>query len=164
MNRVRTLVPALLMVVISARAQASPELLPASVKAQSGVAASATPVSGAYSLTINVKFATPVPAGASIRCKARIAPGLAPFDNQHGSPLAVQKETGRVPAHDSAATCLVEVPFSWIVSDLSKGIALSYEVDAVTVPGAAPIHTQQEIGTAYPAPGGTSSMVFNLAF
>ena len=163
MNRVRTLVPTLLMVMISAWAQASPDLLPASAKVQPGAAAP-TAVSGAYSLTINVKFASPVPTGATIQCKARIAPGLTPFDNQHGSPLPVQKATGRIAAHDSSATCLVEVPFSWMVSDLSNGITLIYEVDAVTVSGSAPLHAEQQIGAAYPSPGGTSSMVFNLAF
>jgi hypothetical protein len=123
-----------------------------------------TTLSGAYSLTINVKFASPVPTGATIQCKARIAPGLTSFDNQRRSPLPVEKASGRITAHDSAATCLVEVPFSWVASNLSNGITLSYEVDAVTVSGTPPIHAEQAGGAAYPAPGGTTSMVFNLAF
>jgi hypothetical protein len=167
MNRVRTLVPTLFMVMISAGAQASPDLLPGSAPASAKVqpvVAAPTAVSGAYSLTINVKFASPVPTGATIQCKARIAPGLTPFDNQHGTPLPVEKATARIAAHDSSATCLVEVPFSWMVSNLSNGITLVYEVDAVTVSGSAPLHAGQQIGAAYPSPGGTSSMVFNLAF
>lgn len=122
-----------------------------------------TAVSGAYSLTFNVRFASPVPTGATIQCKARIVPGLSAFDRLRGASAPVQTASGKAQASGSRATCTVEVPFSWMVGDSRNGVALAYEVDEVSA-GAAPVRAQQEIGAPYPAAGARQNLVFNIAF
>jgi hypothetical protein len=58
----------------------------------------------------------------------------------------------------------VEISFYTAANNAQGGVVLSYEIDAGSGPGAAavPVRRQEGIGAAYPTPGGTASLSFNL--
>ena len=161
MNRARTLMLLLLVSPALSPALASPA--PDIVAAQRDAAAPVA-VSGAFSLVFNVNFALPVPAGATLLCRGRVAPG--PFSLENWSAVPVQTAIGQGGITGPRATCRVEIPFSWKVLNARSGVALSYQIDVVYAAGALPMATlaQQDVGAPYPAPGATASVVFNVLF
>lgn len=126
-------------------------------------------VSGAYAVQFNVNIASTLPAGAVIVCKARIAPnlqGLPSLAQPDAAP--VQTATGVGAVSGSAATCAVEIPFSWTVRNAQSGVALSYEIEAVGTNGWQPALLRatplQGVAAAYPSPGTTTSLNFDVTF
>ena len=131
---------------------------------------STTTVSGVYLVTFNVNIASTLPAGATIVCKAQIVPsqGGGGFLNHQLAAVPVETAAGLATVTGSTATCAVEIPFSWTVNGAQSGVSLSYEIDAVSSSGSAPLlvrsSAQQGIGEPFPAAGGSASVSFNVTF
>jgi hypothetical protein len=127
-------------------------------------------VSGIYSLTFNLRIASTLPAGTTIICRARIVPGQGEFDlrNQPLPAIPLGMTTGLASLTGSTATCAEEIPFSWTVLNARGGVVLSYEIDALSNSGSIPLLVKssglQNVGAAFPAPGGRASLSFNLTF
>ncbi len=127
-----------------------------------------TAVSGAYSLTFNINFTSPIPAGATIACKARIAPNLSSF-NAGATPIESATGSSIVTGSfftGSRAICAVEIPFSWTVTGSGNGVAVTYDIHAITPVGSQsiPMRAQEGIFAAYPAPGATASIRIDVGF
>jgi hypothetical protein len=121
-------------------------------------------VSGVYLVTFNVQVGSVPAAGGTIFCRAKIAPNLPGFDNRSQGLVPVESARGMVTFIGSSANCTVEIPFSWTVVDTETGVVMSYEIDALSGPGVAAVHTQQGVGLAYPRMGGAASVRLNVAF
>jgi hypothetical protein len=126
-------------------------------------------VSGVYSVTFNLSIASTLPAGTTITCRAQIAPyqGLNLLNPQLVA-IPVGTAAGLVAVTGSMATCAAEIPFAWTVTSPQGGVMLSYEIDAVSGSGSAPLlvrrSAQQNIGAAFPASGGSARLSLNLTF
>ncbi len=129
-----------------------------------------TTVSGVYSVTFHLNLASTLPAGTTITCRAQIAPQPGGLDLGSPQPGAAPVETaaGLAAVAGSKATCATEIPFSWTVAGAQGGVVLSYEIDAVSSSGSAPLlvrsSTRQNIVAAFPAAGGSASLSFNVTF
>ena len=146
----------LLALLASAAVWAAPAAEP-----RSGAAPAA--VSGVYAVNFNVRMDSAAPGGTVISCRARIAPNLSPLEsNQRGMAQAVTVE-GLAAVNGSSANCLVEIPFSWTGINRGNGVALSYEVVALSG-GVATVRRQQGIGVGYPATGGAAQLRLDVAF
>jgi hypothetical protein len=137
-------------------------------------------LSGVYSVTFTVNAGSTLAPGAIILCKAKAVPNAPTLENLKleavpvMSGLATLTGTGVTGAIGSWAICTVQIPFSWAANNAQSGArggaVLSYEIDvvsgAVSGPGAVavPVSRQEGIGVAYPAPGGTASLSFNVRF
>jgi hypothetical protein len=131
--------------------------------------AASAAVSGVYAVIFNVNPGPAVAAGGAIACKAKIAPNLAAFENPNPGVAPVESAAGVVKLVGSVAVgspilCLVEIPFAWAVSDRSSGVALSYEIDAVSGSGVAAVRRGRGIGVPYPQPGGSAGVRLNVTF
>lgn len=127
-------------------------------------------VSGVYSVTFNLSIASTLPAGTTITCRAQIAPNQGGLNLLNPQLVAVPVGTaaGLAAVTGSMATCAAEIPFSWTVTSPQGGVMLSYEIDAVSGSGSAPLlvrrSAQQNIGAAFPASGGSARLSLNLTF
>ena len=128
-----------------------------------------TTVNGVYSVTFHLNIASKLPAGSTITCRARIAPdqdGLNLLNSQPAA-FAVAAE-GTATVTGSTATCVAEIPFSWTMENARGGVLLSYEIDAASYAGAAPMvlagRAQQSAGAALPAAGGSAKLDVSLTF
>jgi hypothetical protein len=121
-------------------------------------------VSGVYVVTFNVQVGSAQAIGKTIFCKAKIAPNLPDFENRSYGIVPVQSARGVVALIGSSANCAVEIPFSWTVADSRHGVAMSYEIDAVSEAGGSAVRAQQGIGVPYPGLGGTATVLLNVAF
>lgn len=126
-------------------------------------------VNGAYTVRFNLNTAPTLPAGATVTCKARIAPNSAGLENLNGQPAApVETATGVARVRGSTAVCAVEIPFSWTVNHAQSGVLLSYEIEAVSRTGSAPLVVRrsalQGIAVVYPPPGGTAGLTVGVTF
>lgn len=129
--------------------------------------------SGVYSLTFAVNAGSTLSPGATILCKAKAVPnagGLESF-RFRSVPVVSSLATGAGSGAAGAwANCTVQIPFYWAANDAQGGAVLSYEIDLVngigSGPGASavPVRRQGEVGVAYPAPGGSASLRFNVRF
>jgi hypothetical protein len=129
-----------------------------------------TTVSGVYSVTFNLSIASTLPAGTTITCRAQIAPNQGGLNLLNPQLVAIPVGTaaGLAAVTGSTATCAAEIPFSWTVTSPQGGVMLSYEIDAVSSFGSAPLlvrrSAQQNIGAAFPASGGSARLSLNLTF
>ena len=125
-------------------------------------------VRGVYSIHFKLTMATELPAGGTILCKARIAPNVLALGNQGAEPVAVSvaTATGVATVEGSAASCALEIPFSWTVRGAQSGVALSYEIEAVSADGSRRVMEQssgqEPIDVAYPSMGGAANLSFNV--
>lgn len=124
-------------------------------------------VRGAYTLHFQVNLASALPDGATITCKARIAPQTAGLGGaQADAPEVTATGVGTV--NGTLANCAVEIPFAWSVANAHKGIRLSYQIVAVTVAGPAPgavrTSAREQLALAYPPEGGRTNLNVNLTF
>jgi hypothetical protein len=128
-----------------------------------------TAVTGVYSITFNLTIESTLPANSTIVCKAQIVPGNSALNSFAPQSAAVPMESagGVAQVTGSTATCAVDIPFSWTV-EASRGVALSYEIDAVNATGTLPAvvrtSVQQGIAESYPTSGGMASVSFNVTF
>jgi hypothetical protein len=129
---------------------------PADSRVDSGPAT----VSGVYSLTFRLAGGAPVPAGATLTCRARIRPSLPAGENLDARPAAFT--IGRL---GTPASCVVEIPIAWTVSHRPNSASLSYEIDAVSSIGAT-VRTvsQQGIAVPYPPAGGSARLDLTVSF
>jgi len=126
-------------------------------------------VNGVYTVTFHVNLGSTVPTGSAVTCRARIAPNLQAFQNLNHGTVPVDSATGvgtvtGSSLAGSAANCSVEIPFAWTVSEAQTGVALSYEVDAVSAGAPVAARTQPGIAVAYPPQGGATRLSFNVSF
>lgn len=118
---------------------------------------------GSYAVTFHVATPTTVPDGATIACKASIAPKLSMIDHIDPTPNPAESIPGVAKVVGSSANCTVQVPFAFNVSDPGVGAALSYRIEAFTPSGPAFLRTQQDIAIAYPTDGKTAKIGLNVA-
>jgi hypothetical protein len=125
-------------------------------------------VSGVYSVTYHLNLASTLPAGSTITCRARMAPIPGVPDLRNPQLAATPVSAGQVSVTGSTATCAAEIPFSWTVTTPPGGIALYYEIDAVSLRGAVPVllrtSTQRQVSAAFPAAGGSANLSLTLIF
>jgi hypothetical protein len=125
-------------------------------------------VSGVYSVTFHLSLAHDLPAGSILTCRARMAPIPGGLDLRNEQLGATPVATGRASVTGSTATCAAEIPFSWTVTSPPGGVALYYEIDAVSLQGATftllQTSAQRQIGAAFPAAGGSANLSVNLIF
>jgi hypothetical protein len=120
---------------------------------------------GAYAVSFHVNTPTTVPDGATIACKARIAPQptvLERLTRRHAAPI--ESTTGFANVANSSATCTVATQFAFNVADPRVGAALSYQIEAYTSAGPVFSRTQQGIPVAYPQGGATASLPLDVNF
>jgi len=136
-----------------------------------GVASAADPrgepvpvaVNGSYAVTFNVRVPASLPSGATILCKARVAPNTPRLGSLRLASMPMNN--GQASVSGSTANCQVQIPFSWTVNDPQNGVALSYEIDAVSASGALPVAViRQEAVASYPAAGTSANLRIQLAF
>ena len=125
-------------------------------------------VSGVYSVTFRLNLASTLPAGSIITCRARLAPIPSGLDLRNEQLGATPVAAGQTGVTGSTATCAAEIPFSWTVTSPPGGVALFYEIDAVSPQGAASIllrsSAQRQISAAFPAAGGSANLTLSLVF
>lgn len=123
-------------------------------------------VSGVYSITFHLNIGSKLPTGSTITCRAQIAPdqGARDLMNSQSAAFSVAAE-GLATVTGSTATCVAEIPFSWKVENARGGVVLSYEIDAVSNAGSAPVlvagSARQSAGVAT---GGSANLAVNLSF
>ena len=145
----------------------------AGVAAQQPAAAPQAPVTvrGAYTLHFQVSLASALPDGATVTCKARIAPQTArpggEYDEGRDQAQPVTA-TGVGTVNGTLANCAVEIPFAWSVANARAGVRLSYQIVAVSVAGreTAGVRTgaREQLALAYPPEGGRTNLDVNLTF
>lgn len=127
--------------------------------------AAALAARGAYEVTFHVMTPTTVPDGATIACKARIAPKLSAFDHLTGrKAVPAESSTGYARVANSSANCTVATPFAFSVSNSHAGVAMSYEIDAYTSAGPVFARTQKGIPVAFPQTGATANLPLDVNF
>jgi hypothetical protein len=147
-------------------------LAPVAASAAGGpeLRSTSTTVSGVYSVTFNLSIASRLPAGTTISCRAQLVPssGGLTLLNPRLVAFPAEKATGLAAVNGSTATCATEIPFCWTAASAQGGVVLSYEIDAVSNSGSAPMllrsSAQQNLGVAFPASGGNASLSLNLTF
>jgi hypothetical protein len=110
--------------------------------------------------------------GATLLCKARAAPHAPALESLSlqalpaASGLAAMTGSSPVGATGSWTNCTVEIPFYWTGAEAGSLALLSYEIDAVSGPGAraVPLRVAEGIAVPYPSPGGTARLSFNVTF
>jgi len=121
-------------------------------------------VSGAYAVTFNVKAPSTVPAGATVTCKARIAPKLSALENLAPGAVPVESAQSVATLVGSSANCTVVLPFSFAAVYRLDGADLSYEVDALSGSSLAAVRKQDGIPMPYPQAGATASVRMDVNF
>jgi hypothetical protein len=130
-------------------------------------------LSGVYSVTFTVNAGSTLAPGATILCKAKAVPNAPPLENLKLEAVPVMSGLATLTGsgvNGPSAICTVQIPFTWAAGNAQSGAqggaVLSYEIDVVSGGGAVavPVRRQEGIGVAYPAPGGTASLSFNVRF
>jgi hypothetical protein len=127
-------------------------------------------VSGVYSIVFSLNILSTLPAKTTITCRAQIAPNQEGPDlgKPHPAPGLVETAAGVATVTGPKATCAVKIPFAWTVTGPQGGVVLSYEIDAVSHSGAAPLlvrsSARQNISAPFPAQGGRANLSFSLTF
>jgi hypothetical protein len=124
-----------------------------------------TTFTGTYSVTFNLTIASTLPSGSTITCKVQILPGVSGMES---AAVPVEAAAGVAVVTGTAATCTVEIPFAWTLSNTRGGVSMSYEIDAFNATGTLPnvvrTSAQQGMAESYPASGGTTNLTFNVTF
>jgi hypothetical protein len=125
-----------------------------------------TTASGVYQVTINLTVASALPANSTIVCKAAIVPVVRGLDEVGSLPFESASSVATVSG--GTGSCVVEIPFAWVLRGGSNGVTLNLEEDAVNASGALPVvvrtSVQQGVAAAYPTAGATSSLSYNVTF
>lgn len=132
--------------------------------ADQDAATAAHAASGAYAVTFHVNTPTTIPDGATIVCKARIAPRLSLFSHLIGQTAAAESPQGFARVANSSADCTVAVPFAFSAANLRTVAALSYEIEAYTSAGPVFARTQQGIPLAHPPAGAAATVPVEVNF
>ncbi len=125
-------------------------------------------VGRSYVIRFNLNVASTLPARTTVTCRVRIVPNLPGQGSVSGQPAAapVEAATGVTEVNGSTATCAVEIPFSWMLSNTPSGAVLSYEIEALSVVSSVPVvvrsSAQQGLVVAYPGIGRTVSLTYDV--
>jgi hypothetical protein len=119
---------------------------------------------GGYAVTFHVNAPSTVPDGATVTCKARIAPRLSAFERLTGKAVAAETLPGVATVAGSSANCTVQLPLAFALTHPSQDAVLSYEIDAYTSAGPAFVRTQQGIALtiADPRTGAIANLLLNV--
>jgi hypothetical protein len=124
-------------------------------------------VSGVYSVIFHLNLASALPTGSILTCRARMAPIPGGLDLRNAPLATTPVAAGQVSVTGSTATCAAEIPFSWTVTSPPGSVELFYEIEAVSLQGAAPVllrtSAQRQLSAAFPA-GGSANLSLNLTF
>jgi hypothetical protein len=125
-------------------------------------------VIGVYFVTFHLNLAHGLPAGSILTCRARMTPIPGRLDLRDQQLAATPVVAGRAIVTGSTATCAAEIPFSWTVTSPPGGVALFYEIDEVSLQGAAPIllrtSAQRQFSAAFPTSAGSANLSVSLIF
>jgi len=117
---------------------------------------------GAYAVTFHINAPSTVPDGATVACKARIAPRRSAFEQLTGTAVAVESLPGVATVAGSSANCTVHLPLAFASALPAKDAVLSYEIDAYTSAGPAFVRTQQGISVARPQTGAIAKLLLEV--
>jgi hypothetical protein len=125
-------------------------------------------VTGAYSITYNIDVVSTLPAGATIVCKAQIAPALQGVEGQNGQIVPIESAASIATVSGSTATCVVQIPFAWTLNANQTNVVLNYEIQAVNASATLPVVVRnsvlQGVSEPLPASGATSALTFAVTF
>ena len=157
MKRVRTVVSSLLALLAFPALWAAPAADPRGGIAPVGV-------NGVYAITFHVKTPANLPFGATILCRARVAPHAPSLENLRLT--ATPEVVGQASVIGSTANCHVQVPFTWVMNNSQGGVAVSYEIDSVSRVGELPVSVLRQTASiaGYPSAGSATNLQFQLAF
>ncbi len=124
----------------------------------------ASQTAGAYAITFTVNAPSTVAAGATVVCKARIAPRLSALQSLNPAPAPVPSAQAVARLVGSSAACTVVVPFSFTPADNQTGAGLSYEIDALSGTELQAVRRQDDLPVAYPPSGGVASLHLDVNF
>jgi hypothetical protein len=124
--------------------------------------ASAATNSAAYAFTFQVNTPTTVPDGATVTCKAKLAPRLSGIEQVVAAPVPIESIEGVARVSGSSATCSVRMPFAFAADETRNGAALSYEIDGSTASGPVFVRTQKNISIPLPQVGSTQNLLLNI--
>jgi hypothetical protein len=155
MNRIRCSRTLLLVLLVSVAvwAAAAADQHDGSAPATSG---------GAYAVTFHVNAPSTVPDGATVTCKAKIAPKLSAVEEFTGKAVAAESSPAFATVVGSSATCTVHLPLAFASARPGKDAVLSYEIDAYTSAGPAFVRTQQGITVAHPQTGAIAGLLLDV--
>jgi hypothetical protein len=117
---------------------------------------------GAYAVTFHVNAPSTVPDGATVTCKAKIAPNLSAVERFTGKAVAAESAPAFATVVGSSANCTVQVPLAFASAHPGKDAILSYEIDAYTSAGPAFVRTQRGITVARPQTGAIASLLLDV--
>lgn len=121
-------------------------------------------IGGAYAVTFNVKAPSTVPAGATVTCKARIAPRFSGLGNLGSQAAQVESAQGVTTLVGPSANCTVVMPFSFAAVYRLEGADLSYEIDALSGSSLEAVRRQDGITVPYPQAGATANVSMDVNF
>jgi len=156
MNRARTsrILPLVLLVSVAVWAASAADTQPAT---------GPLPTGAAYAVTFHVSAPSTVPDGATITCKARIAPHRTVLEKLLTQTPAAESAPGVGTVANSSATCTAMVPYGVAAAKDGDGGELSYQIDAITAAGPVFARTQRDIGVVLPQPGTTAKLHLNVS-
>ena len=117
----------------------------------------------AYAVTFHVNAPSTVPDGATVACKASIAPRLSAFEKLTGKSAAAESSPVFATVVGSSADCTVQLPRAFAATNPGRDVVLSYEIDAYTSAGPVFMRTQHDIPVAHPGAGGTASLHLDVS-
>jgi hypothetical protein len=117
----------------------------------------------AYAVTFHVNAPSTVPDGATVACKASIAPRLSAFEKLTGKTLAAESSPVFATVVGSSADCTVQMPGAFAATKPGKDAVLSYEIDAYTSAGPVFVRTQHDIPVAHPSAGATANLHLDVS-
>jgi hypothetical protein len=117
---------------------------------------------GAYAVTFHVNAPSTVPDGATVACKAKIAPQLSAVERFTGKAVAAESSPAFATVVGSSANCTVHLPLAFASAHAGKDAVLSYEIDAYTSAGPAFVRTQQGIAVARPKTGAIANLLLDV--
>jgi len=117
---------------------------------------------GAYAVTFHVNAPSTVPDGATVACKARIAPKLSAIEKLTGKAVAAESSPAFATVVGSSANCTVYLPLASASTRPREDAVLSYEIDAYTSAGPAFVRTQQGIAVGRPQTGAIANLLLDV--
>ena len=129
--------------------------------ADSHSAAGPETAGASYAVTFHVDAPSTVPDGATVSCRASIAPKRSVFEKLTSRQVVPESAPGTGVVANSSANCTVMVPYA--ASKSGSAAELNYHIDALTASGPVFARTQRGIGVALPKTGSATPLHLNVA-